>query len=184
MTNSCNLSEGKARAEQHDCKYIEVSAVLNHKVDDLLVGVLKQIRLTPERQKQNEKRKSKVKVREDDIGCLERARRNVLNKLLRGNKRMSKSCENLLTLWTPFVIHSTVSSASFAGCCFIWPIRLGAVVYMQITIGYFFLSHALLDSKGPRIDVHYSWNWPISLGLMFNVRRSKGICYLGCKIRC
>lgn len=38
-------TEGKAVAELHNAKYTEVSAILNHKVDDLLVGILKQIRL-------------------------------------------------------------------------------------------------------------------------------------------
>ena len=37
-------------ADNYDCKFIEVSAILNHKVDDLLVGILKQIRLNYEAQ--------------------------------------------------------------------------------------------------------------------------------------
>ncbi|XP_060062687.1 GTP-binding protein REM 1-like [Ylistrum balloti] len=37
--------EAKATAEQYRCKYVETSASLNHKIDELLVGVLKQIRL-------------------------------------------------------------------------------------------------------------------------------------------
>jgi len=32
------------------CKYIQVSAALNHHVDDLLVGLVHQIRLNPDRQ--------------------------------------------------------------------------------------------------------------------------------------
>ena len=31
------------------CKYIQVSAALNHHVDDLLVGLVQQIRLNPDR---------------------------------------------------------------------------------------------------------------------------------------
>lgn len=42
--------EGRHLAQASDCKYIEVSAILNHKVDDLLVGMLKQIRLNLERE--------------------------------------------------------------------------------------------------------------------------------------
>jgi hypothetical protein len=38
------LSEGKTLAQNYASKYIEVSAILNHKIDDLLVGILKQIR--------------------------------------------------------------------------------------------------------------------------------------------
>ena len=36
---------GKNLAMSHECKYIEVSAGLNHKTDELLVGILRQIRL-------------------------------------------------------------------------------------------------------------------------------------------
>jgi len=32
------------------CKYIQVSAALNHHVDDLLAGLVHQIRLNPDRQ--------------------------------------------------------------------------------------------------------------------------------------
>jgi len=37
--------EGKSLAKSYGSKYMEVSAILNHKVDDLLVSALKQIRL-------------------------------------------------------------------------------------------------------------------------------------------
>ncbi|ELU10211.1 hypothetical protein CAPTEDRAFT_141741 [Capitella teleta] len=45
-----NRQEGKSVAELHNAKYTEVSAILNHKVDDLLVGVLKRILHAPLRQ--------------------------------------------------------------------------------------------------------------------------------------
>ena len=37
--------DAKALASSFDCKYTETSAGLNHNVDELLVGILKQIRL-------------------------------------------------------------------------------------------------------------------------------------------
>ena len=37
--------EGRSLAISHDCKYVEVSAALDHNVDTLLVGIVKQIRL-------------------------------------------------------------------------------------------------------------------------------------------
>uniref|UniRef100_A0A182QL35 Uncharacterized protein n=1 Tax=Anopheles farauti TaxID=69004 RepID=A0A182QL35_9DIPT len=37
--------EGKAMATQYDCKFIETSVGINHNVDELLVGLLSQIRL-------------------------------------------------------------------------------------------------------------------------------------------
>ncbi|KRT85153.1 hypothetical protein AMK59_2599, partial [Oryctes borbonicus] len=38
-------SEGKSMATSFDCKYIETSVGINHNVDELLVGILTQIRL-------------------------------------------------------------------------------------------------------------------------------------------
>ena len=37
--------EGKAAAMRFRCKYIEVAAVFNHRLDELLVGIIKQMRL-------------------------------------------------------------------------------------------------------------------------------------------
>lgn len=41
----CVFSEGRVLASSYNCKYIETSAALNHNVDELLAGVLSQIRL-------------------------------------------------------------------------------------------------------------------------------------------
>lgn len=86
------ISEGRKIAEEYDCKYTEVSAAFNHKVDDLLVGILKQIRLNPERTRKQRPQDS------DQISCVTKAHQNVLSRILKGTKRMTKSCENLLTL--------------------------------------------------------------------------------------
>ena len=40
------FTEGKRAAKQRDCKYTEISATIGHNVDQLLVGVLQQIRLS------------------------------------------------------------------------------------------------------------------------------------------
>lgn len=42
---SCYLTAGKSLATSFDCKYIETSSGMQHNVDELLVGILKQIRL-------------------------------------------------------------------------------------------------------------------------------------------
>lgn len=39
------FSEGKKVAHQHDAKYIETSVTLHHHIDELLVGILRQIRI-------------------------------------------------------------------------------------------------------------------------------------------
>ena len=99
-------SEGKTLANDNGCKYTEVSAILNHKVDDLLVGILKQIRLSAEQRRHQKHRdrslRSRTTANDNTAGCLTKARNRVLAKLLRvGSKRRgqaSKSCENLLSL--------------------------------------------------------------------------------------
>ena len=40
-----SVVEGKAAAMRFRCKYIEVSSMFNHKLDELLVGIIKQMRL-------------------------------------------------------------------------------------------------------------------------------------------
>ncbi|XP_048506407.1 uncharacterized protein LOC105694056 [Athalia rosae] len=40
-----SAEDGKSMATSYDCKFIETSVVINHKVDELLVGLLSQIRL-------------------------------------------------------------------------------------------------------------------------------------------
>ena len=45
MHISNNFLEGRSLAISHDCKYVEVSSALDHNVDTLLVGIVKQIRL-------------------------------------------------------------------------------------------------------------------------------------------
>ena len=48
--NYCCVTEARWMCRAMHCKYIQVSAALNHHVDDLLAGLVHQIRLNPERQ--------------------------------------------------------------------------------------------------------------------------------------
>ncbi|KAL8569094.1 hypothetical protein ACOMHN_054240 [Nucella lapillus] len=65
VANKCDLvrsqevttEEAKSVAATYDCKYIETSVVLNHNVDELLVGIVTQIRLLSGDQKPNRKAK-------------------------------------------------------------------------------------------------------------------------------
>ena len=98
--NFC-IPEGKAAANTYESKYAEVSAAIDHKTDELLVGILKQIRLL-----QAKKRKAMSKwcasrrPETDDSGCLMKARENVLAKLLKGDTGAGKwrSCNDLYVL--------------------------------------------------------------------------------------
>ena len=96
------FAEGRSAAKNYDCKFIEVSAAIDHKVDDLLVGILKQIRLIKERNesaaKGKHKHRPKLRQRPDETCCLLRAKQNVLGRLLRSGKYASRSCDNLYVL--------------------------------------------------------------------------------------
>ena len=114
LCNIVSIPEGRTTAESFDSKYIEVSAILNHKVDDLLVGTLKQIRLNPERKRRGRKpakpggllnmgnknkKSSNLLMTDLGAGCMTSTKDNALIRMLKiGAKRLSKSCENLLTL--------------------------------------------------------------------------------------
>jgi len=50
MRVNCCETEARWMCRAMHCKYIQVSAALNHHVDDLLAGLVHQIRLNPERQ--------------------------------------------------------------------------------------------------------------------------------------
>lgn len=45
----CMRADAKCACKLMQCKYIEVSASLNHRVDELLVGIVRQIRLSRQR---------------------------------------------------------------------------------------------------------------------------------------
>ena len=97
VTLCFSISEGRSAAKTYDCKYIEVSAAIEHKVNDLLVGILKQIRLIKaknERATRYGRHRTKFDL---DSCCLIKARQNVLGKLLK-TKFSSKSCDNLYVL--------------------------------------------------------------------------------------
>ncbi|ELT87346.1 hypothetical protein CAPTEDRAFT_220080 [Capitella teleta] len=102
--------DAKTMATRYDVKYIEVSAVLNHKVDDLLAGVLQQIRLK-ERRMHKLRRKATKKWHEQHQqlptsqpplggsrsgGCLHLSTpKGLVGRLLRRHP-MFRSCDNLL----------------------------------------------------------------------------------------
>ena len=89
-------------ATRYDVKYIEVSAVLNHKVDDLLAGVLKQIHLKEKRLIKIRRKAASKKCLADapasqngSSGCLQlMAARSIVGRIFRRHP-MFRSCDNL-----------------------------------------------------------------------------------------
>ncbi|XP_071173900.1 ras-related protein Ral-B-like [Mytilus edulis] len=88
-TRHIQAEEAKPVAVQYDCKFIETSTVLNINIDELLVGVLKQIRL-------KHKKDEKERTHGTEIGCIMKSK-SLLTKLF-GKDTFSKSCENLYVL--------------------------------------------------------------------------------------
>ncbi|XP_011315199.1 uncharacterized protein [Fopius arisanus] len=108
--------EGKSMATAYDCKFIETSVGINHNVDELLVGLLSQIRLkmeNPERTRDLfRKRSRKTRSRSPLSSCSENNSpkkyrgsrtsaslkvRSLLGKVWARDSK-SKSCENLHVL--------------------------------------------------------------------------------------
>lgn len=88
--------EARAAANQYDSKYAETSAALNHHVDELLVGVLSQIRLKhdPGAVEEHEAHKTHKEHRKSSF----RIAKGILTKLFRKHSKKDKSCENLYEL--------------------------------------------------------------------------------------
>ncbi|XP_018404767.1 PREDICTED: uncharacterized protein LOC108781327 [Cyphomyrmex costatus] len=111
-----STEEGKSMATSYDCKFIETSVGINHNVDELLVGLLTQIRLkleNPERTREMFRKRSRKNRSKSPLGsCSENNSpkkyrgsrtstslkvRNLLDKVWARDSK-SKSCENLHVL--------------------------------------------------------------------------------------
>ncbi|RUS86645.1 hypothetical protein EGW08_005594 [Elysia chlorotica] len=104
-TKEMSTDEAKSVATTYDCKYIETSVVLNHNVDELLVGVVSQIRLnahtpntgsTAQGRHHHDGSGTNSTGNAKESGCYGRSK-HLLNKIFRKDY-LSKSCENLYVL--------------------------------------------------------------------------------------
>nr|XP_045607668.1 GTP-binding protein GEM-like [Procambarus clarkii] len=87
-----NTSEGKSLARSHESKFIETSSGIQHNVDELLVGIVKQVRL---RLAAHRKRLKKMSASKTSLSL--HAAKELLNKMCIIDSK-SKSCENLHVL--------------------------------------------------------------------------------------
>jgi len=86
------VTEGQASAAEHHCKYIEVSAVLNYKIDELLVGIVTQVRL-------KRRAMSRMAICTAPVsGCYRQARVLVDVLFSKSYQRRYRSCDNLFCL--------------------------------------------------------------------------------------
>ncbi|XP_073847375.1 rad, Gem/Kir family member 2 isoform X1 [Musca autumnalis] len=86
--------DGKTLAASRDAKFIETSSGIQHNVDELLVGVLKQMRLKESREKKANS--SKMKTSRTHISL--QMAKEILQKICLTDISKSKSCENLHVL--------------------------------------------------------------------------------------
>ncbi len=93
-----SVAEGINLATKYGSKYIEVSAILNHRVDELLVGILRQIRLRPERGFDEGGAACLGGVGGGLGGCLPQGAYDLLCNVFRKDDDATRSCENLLAL--------------------------------------------------------------------------------------
>ncbi|CAH1640625.1 unnamed protein product [Spodoptera littoralis] len=98
-----STNEGKALATSRDCKFIETSSGIQHNVDELLVGILKQIRLKESRDKKHAKKTGKQDTKQPKLASSRThislsIARELLQKICINDISKSKSCENLHVL--------------------------------------------------------------------------------------
>lgn len=93
--------DGKSLAAKRHCKFIEVSALLNHKTDDLLVGITRQIRLRKARTTSAHGGGPNGNSPDNGgpVGCLQRAAMEAFRKLFKRRPIESTSCDDLFTPW-------------------------------------------------------------------------------------
>ncbi|XP_041973950.1 uncharacterized protein LOC121729484 isoform X2 [Aricia agestis] len=98
-----STNEGKALATSRDSKFIETSSGIQHNVDELLVGILKQIRLKESREKKQAKKATKQEAKPSKLASSRThislsIARELLQKICINDISKSKSCENLHVL--------------------------------------------------------------------------------------
>ncbi|XP_045191707.2 GTP-binding protein GEM-like [Mercenaria mercenaria] len=84
--------EGRSAADACGCKYIELSAAFNHRVDELLVGIHKQIKLKSETD--NEETESRIPKAKERRSSFKRTKR-FLEKVFHKHSSKDKTTENL-----------------------------------------------------------------------------------------
>lgn len=89
-------------AVSRDCKFIETSSGIQHNVDELLVGILKQIRLRESRDRKQQQQKmgksSSRQLHGSKTSLSLNIAREILQKICMNDISKSKSCENLHVL--------------------------------------------------------------------------------------
>ncbi|GFQ98006.1 GTP-binding protein RAD [Trichonephila clavata] len=103
-SRAISADEAKSVACSYECKFIETSAAINHQVDELLVGIVTQIRLKAQQQldlaafNSNTRKESRGLQKRMSLGGSSHKAKGILNKLLGKGRIKSQSCGNLHVL--------------------------------------------------------------------------------------
>ncbi|KAL5286747.1 REM1 family protein [Megaselia abdita] len=95
-SRAISSQDGKTLAMSRDAKFIETSSGIQHNVDELLVGVLKQIRLKEKREKKTSGGTGRMKTSRTHISL--HLAKEILHKICFSDITKSRSCENLHVL--------------------------------------------------------------------------------------
>ncbi|KAG4069698.1 hypothetical protein HA402_002277, partial [Bradysia odoriphaga] len=90
-------SEGKSLAQSRDAKFIETSSGIQHNIDELLVGILKQIRLKESRDRKAAAQTA-LRMKNSKTQMSLHLAKEILQKICLSDISKSKSCENLHVL--------------------------------------------------------------------------------------
>lgn len=93
------LTDARKLADTHCCKYIETSVALNHQVDELLVGILRQIRLSQNKKSPQVNPGSHSKPKVKRSGAL-----GLLDRLFSRKAKSGSTCDNLYDVWPNSII--------------------------------------------------------------------------------
>lgn len=88
------ITDARKLADTHCCKYIETSVALNHQVDELLVGILRQIRLSRNKKSPQVNPGSHPKPKVKRSGAL-----GLLDRLFSRKAKSGSTCDNLYDVW-------------------------------------------------------------------------------------
>lgn len=93
------ITDARKLADTHCCKYIETSVALNHQVDELLVGILRQIRLSQNKKSPQVNPGSHSKPKVKRSGAL-----GLLDRLFSRKAKSGSTCDNLYDVWPNSII--------------------------------------------------------------------------------
>ncbi|CAL4145768.1 unnamed protein product, partial [Meganyctiphanes norvegica] len=97
-SRAVSVDDGRDLACSYGGKFMEISVGMNHKIDDLLVGILNQCRIKEEQDESEEpKEKEKTWTRNRSLMRASMKAKRVMNKIMGKTETKYKNCEDFDT---------------------------------------------------------------------------------------